>query len=216
MPLLTIKDAGTTGKLGLWHITESLAELLNIRSFPAEELKTLDGLSYEHRKKEWLATRILTEKLTRNPDAHIVYDAYNKPFLKDSATHISLSHSHDLLVVILDQEVTGVDVELIKPKIERIKHKFMSDQELDSLQKENIQDQLTTYWCAKESLYKLYGKKELSFRENLVIEPFRYSEKGAIRGWVKNAAMNKCFTLNYEKVNCGDEHYLLAYVIYGD
>jgi len=28
------------------------------------------------------------------------------------------------------------------------------------------------YWCAKESLYKWYGKKNLSFKDNIFIEPF--------------------------------------------
>lgn len=213
MPLLTIIDAGVNGKLGLWHITESPDELLKIRSLPTEDLKALDGFSYEHRKKEWLAARILTEKLTGNPEASIVYDAHNKPFLKGSGDNISISHSHDLLAIILDTRPTGIDIELIKPKVELIKQKFMSEPELGSLQSEHISEQLTVYWCAKESLYKLYGKKELAFKENLIIEPFPYSENGIIKGWIKNAVANKGYTLRYEKLRSGKDDYMLSYVI---
>jgi hypothetical protein len=81
------------------------------------------------------------------------------------------------------------------------------------LQKENLPEQLTVYWCAKESLYKLYGKKELAFKENLKIEPFHYSEKGIIKGWIQKSAMKKAFAIQYEKLNSGDDSYMLAYVI---
>jgi len=32
--------------------------------------------------------------------------------------------------------------------------------------------EMTLIWSAKESLYKLYNKKELDFKKHLVIEPF--------------------------------------------
>lgn len=213
MPLLAQGDTKGKGKPGIWHITESTQDLLKEKSFSDRDLLQLDTFSHEQRKKEWLAARILTEKLTGNPEARIVYDEHNKPSLQGSEYHISISHSRDLLAVILSTHPTGIDIELIKPKIERIKHKFMSTAELGSLQSDHFSHQLTAYWCAKESLYKLYGQKELSFRENLIIEPFQYSEAGILKGWIKNAAVNKCYSLRYEKLSCGKDDYMMAYVI---
>ena len=92
----------------------------------------------------------------------------------------------------------------------------MSDAELKSLQKKNQDEQLTVFWCAKESLYKLYGKKELAFKKNLIIEPFQYAEKGNIKGWIKNSSVNKSFALQYEKLNSGNDNYMLVYVINQD
>lgn len=216
MSLFTITEAGKNGKLAIWHITESLEELLKMKQFAEDDLSALNSFSYEHRKKEWLVARILAEQLSNEKDIRILYDEHNKPFLKHSKKHISISHSHDLLAVILDEHETGIDIELIKTKVLRIKEKFMSEAELKSLQKENIEEQLTVYWCAKESLYKLYGKKELAFKENLAVEPFHYSDKGIIRGWINKSAVKRSFTLQYEKLNSGDNSYILSYVVNED
>ncbi len=197
-------------------MSESLDELLRMKQFSKENLTALDSYKYDHRKKEWLVSRILAEHIIGEKNIRIVYDEYNKPSLHGSNLHISLSHSHDLLGFIVDEAATGIDIEIIKPKIFNIKHKFMSKMELLSLQEENNAEQLTVYWCAKESLYKLYGKKELEFKENLPIEPFKYEEKGIIKGWIKNSVMNTCFNLPYEQLNLGKERYMLTYIIAKD
>ena len=216
MPIFNIQDVLRTGKFGIWHITESLDELLKMKQVSEEDSSVLKSFSYEHRKKEWLVSRILTEQLLREKNIRIIYDEHNKPFLKDSDKHISISHSHNLLIVILDEHETGIDIEFITTKILRIKEKFMSDEELNSLQKENLEEQLTVFWCAKESLYKLYGKKELAFKENLLVEPFQYSGKGIIKGRIKKSAIQKSYSLQYEKLNSGDDNYMLAYIINED
>lgn len=207
---------GSKAQVGIWHITETLEQLIQTVQLPREDLKAIDHFTYEHRKKEWLTARILAGQLSSDTNTRIVYDAHNKPFLKDSGTQISLSHSHDLLAVILDEASTGIDIEVIKDKVKRIKHKFMSSEEMDHLQKETETEQLTVNWCAKESLYKLYGKKELAFKENLFIEPFRYSEKGNLKGWIKNKGISTLYNLHYEKLQCAGENYMLAYVLNKD
>lgn len=212
MPLLTIKDVGKSGKLGLWHITEPISELMSLRKFSGEEAIILAGFSHEHRKKQWLVARILIEKLSGEKGTSIIYDQFNKPSLKDSRFHISISHSHDLLVIIYNASETGIDIELVKPKVVSIKEKFMSASELRALEEDCLPEQLTVHWCVKEALYKLYGKKELTFKENLIVEPFLYSEKGQIRGWIKNSVMQKCFNLQYEKLVLGTDNYAMAYV----
>lgn len=213
MSLYIQKEIGKKGRLGIWRITESVEELLKLKAFSTQDLSVLGSFAYEQRKKEWLAARILVERLIDEKDVRIVYDEYNKPALGQSDKHISLSHSHDLLAITVNEAVTGIDIELIKPKIINIKHKFMSQAESNSMQAANMAEQLTIYWCVKESLYKLYGKKELEFKKNLLVEPFEYSEKGIIKGWIKNSIVNQRFSLQYEKLKLGDSNYMLAYVI---
>ena len=213
MPMLTESKVGKRGKLGIWHITESPDELLKMKIFSTEDRATLDSFSYEQRKKEWLVARILAEKLSEEKDIHIIYDEHSKPSLKGSKKYISLSHSHDLLAVILDEAETGIDIELIKPKIERIKEKFMSDPELKSLQREKQEEQLTVFWCAKESLYKLYGKKELEFKKHLLVEPFEYLEKGKIRADILHPSLKQKFVLHYEKISIYGKEYMMTYII---
>lgn len=216
MSLFISKVVGKSARLGIWHITETLEALLKLKTFSETDLKALGTFSHEQRKKEWLVARILTEQLTGETNLKIMYDEHNKPSLNGSEKHISLSHSHDLLTVILDEAETGIDIELIKPQVEHIKHKFMSDAELRTLEKENVQEQLTVYWCVKESLYKLYGKKDLAFKENLFVDPFPYAETGIVRGWIKNTVIHKSFTLKYENISSGNDRYMMAYIFNED
>ena len=213
MSLIYIKEAGSGAKIGLWHITEEVEELVRIKSLTEDDRQKLLSFSHEHRKKEWFSARILLEQLGREKNSEIVYDEHNKPFLKNSKKHISLSHSHDLLAVILDDNETGIDIELIKPNVERIKEKFMSDTELKTLQKENLAEQLTLFWCVKESLYKLYGKKKLTFKEDLLLEPFEYSGKGNIRAAILLGGIKRKFVLHYEKITVDTRDYMLTYVV---
>src|SRR5690606_40776804 len=72
----------------------------------------------------------------------------------------------------------GIDMELVKPKIEVIASKFMKPEELAQLQPEHhYVEQLLTCWTAKEAVYKLQGKKGVSFKDNIYIEPFTYQER---------------------------------------
>jgi 4'-phosphopantetheinyl transferase len=38
------------------------------------------------------------------------------------------------------------------------------------------------YWCAKEAMVKIHGKKDLTFAENLLIEPFTKEKQGELTG----------------------------------
>jgi hypothetical protein len=217
MSLFLSKEVGKHGKLGIWQITESLDELMKMKSFLKKDLLLLNSFSHENRKKEYIVARILVSQLTGKSNVRIVYDKHNKPFLENLKQHISISHSHNLLAIILDGHKTGIDIEMIREKIIRIRDKFMSDAELKSLQKENIAEQITVYWCAKESLYKLYGKKGLAFKKDIFIEPFEYLEKGIIKGWITQSSgdslMKKSFLLNYEKLDAGGSSYVMAYTL---
>lgn len=199
--------------LCIWNTTESLDVLLKIKQVSGTDTLALNSISHESRKKEWLVARIVLEELTEKKDARIIYDKHHKPFLENSKQHISISHSHSVLAVIIGDTETGIDIELVKSTVAKVQEKYMSASELSSLQEENQIEQLTVYWCAKESLYKVYGKKELGFKENLMIEPFQYSGNGTIKGWIRSSSIKKAFNLQYEKLQIGSNSYMLTYVI---
>jgi 4'-phosphopantetheinyl transferase len=213
MSLFLRQDIKRNARLGIWHITESVDYLLKLKNLPEDSRKVLDTFTHEHRKKEWLAARILTEMLTGDKEEEIQYDKFSKPNLKNSDYKISISHSHNLLAVMLAEKEVGIDIEIIKQKILNIREKFMSPDELNSVRKDITAERATLYWCAKESLYKLYGKKELEFKKHLPVEPFEYQGEGAMFGWIKNDLLNKRFRLDYQNIECMNEHYLLTYVI---
>jgi len=213
MPLLSERTVGKSGKAGIWNIAETMEELMKLAVLPQKELVALNKVSREHRKKEWLSARILVSHLIGKKSAKIYYDENNKPRLANSDYQLSLSHSHHLLAAITDKPETGIDIEIIQPKIERIKEKFMSAEELEAVGKKNSVEKLYVYWCAKESLYKLYGKKQLAFKENIYVEPFDFSRGGKIRGWIRNGFTNKFFSLWYEKISYQEKDFMLSHIL---
>lgn len=210
MPLLYQKNVSPHQKLGLWRITESSDHLLNILGTHSSGFGRYLQLVHEAGRQQWLAARLLLRELTGNRETCVSYDEYNKPFVPHSALKISISHSYGLVAVITDDEMeTGIDIEIIKPKIERIAEKFMSDEEMRMLDPQSRIEALYVHWCAKEALYKLYGKKELIFKENLSIRPFIYSGEGEIEGSIVCADHEGDYTLRYEKTGA----HMLVYVL---
>jgi len=141
-------------------------------------------------------------------DAIIAYNDKGKPFLSNDARHISISHSHDKLAIIInDTESTGIDIELIRDKVARIKHKFLNDIELaDS---DSDIEKMLIYWAAKETLYKIYGLKEVDFIKNLFVNPFSKYKLGTIIGKISLPNFNETFELNYHIL----KDYVLVYAV---
>ena len=193
MPLLLRKDISIDCKMAVWDITESEAELAKMVFLSKTDEKFLEETKHESRRLQWIASRVLLKELCGKSDLIIQYDVFGKPFLENSETKISISHSHNKVALIINKEETGIDIELVKEKIERIQNKFMSDAELENLKAENKKEMLSVYWCAKESLYKLYGKKELHFKENILIDSFTYNKEGIISGRIVTENFNHNF-----------------------
>ncbi len=171
----------TNRSWGLWLIRENekaLQEQLgNLYQVPAT-------FTHLNKRLEWLAGRLLIRELLQSVNLQfngIVKDEYGKPFLKNLPHHISLSHSYPYVAAIIDSEKTvGIDLEQPKEKLLRIAPRILAKDELadagDNMTKHCV------YWCAKEALIKVYGKKDLIFAENLLIRPFTLEKEGNITG----------------------------------
>lgn len=158
------------------------------------------------REREQLGTQYLLKQLLKLTEVPLEYTPQRKPYLKGRTEHISISHSHDKLAVIVNrQEPTGIDIELIRDKIRNIQHKFLSDKEL--LEANNEVDKLLTYWAAKEALYKVYGLKEVEFRSHLMVE---WSGEKELRGQIVLKDFVKTYRLAVETI----ESYKLVYVLH--
>ena len=70
-------------------------------------------------------------------------------------------------------------------------------------------EKLLIYWGAKESLYKIYGLKEVDFIKNLHIKPFIKHNLGTIIGTIDMLNFNQSFELNYLKM----DDYMLVYAL---
>ena len=154
----------------------------------------------ETKGKNYLAKELLGNNCV------IAYDNKGKPYLTGDTKHISISHSHDKLAIIVNEhESTGIDIELIRDKILKIKHKFLTNQELIDAN-DNV-EKLLIYWAAKETLYKIYGLKEVDFIEHLLVKPFTKHNLGTIIGEINLPNFKEAFELNYQLL----DDYVLVY-----
>lgn len=193
----------------VWKIEESAEELLAQLQLKDHEISYLDTLISGKRNLHWLSTRVLLRRMM-NTDAYIDcrVDSSGKPYLANFPHFISLSHSFDYAAVIVSKDkAVGIDIELIKDKIERIAHKFMSKCELAFISKDRI-EQLYACWCAKEAIYKLHGKKNISFLDHIRIEPFDYSGTGSFRASLDTGSQKNYYTVHYDKF----KGYMIGYV----
>ena len=72
----------------------------------------------------------------------------------------------------------GIDIEMQRDKILRIAHKFTPVSEYRTLANtEAVIRKLTIVWGAKESLYKIYGEKGLSFLDHINVNDFLFTQK---------------------------------------
>jgi phosphopantetheinyl transferase len=165
----------------LWLILESETSL---REELGEIEPTPPSFTNPKKRLEFLAGRLLIRQLLSSmtlPFTGIHKDPYGKPYLKNLEHHISLSHSYPYVAAIVDaKKVVGIDLEQPKDKLFRIAPRIHAPEELadagDNLVKHCV------YWCAKEALIKVYGKKDLTLSENLKIAPFELKNEGNISG----------------------------------
>lgn len=191
--------------LGIWRIEEKATYFLDILDITEASLEKIAKMN-ERRKIEWLAARHLLQQLL-GENIFCYSDEFGKPILKNNSQNLSISHSSGLVTVIVSDYSIGIDIQKITPKIERIAPKFMRKVETESLDERKKLEHLHIYWGAKEALYKAYGKKELDFREHILVEPFTYLPKGEGLGTVKKADFEIDYTIYFEEI----EGYFLVF-----
>lgn len=150
-----------------------------------------------HRIRQRKACIHLVSILTEKP-VKIWYDTYGKPHLENDTRQISFSHSKNFAAVMISDRYAGIDIELMRPKVLHIIHKFLNEKELLSLSSTYTMEHAHVYWGAKESIYKFYGKQQLLFKENILIEPFQFSNTTALfNATLVNGNDSIYFTLSY-------------------
>ena len=210
MGLLLKKMVENGAVISIWQVVEAVdffTQKLDLQAVEEAELANLKG----RRRLEWLASRYLVHEMLLSlgyeDRVPVIKDEFGKPHIWGTPFHLSFSHSHELVAVILASSPTGIDVQHIVPKIERLAQKFLGEAELASLRPETRLEQLHVYWGAKEALYKAHGRRELNFRGNIFIEPFDYQPIGRTTGRVEKGGEEWCFEVFYEKI--GD--YIVAW-----
>ena len=165
---------------GIWQIRENEAELSAL--LPTEQIPP--SIHNSQKRCEHLSARILVSEIMSALGLSyqgIVKDDYGKPFLHAHPHQLSLSHSYPYVAALIDSVASaGIDLEQPKQKLLRIAPRILHADELADAGVDLLKHCI--YWCAKETLIKVHGKKDLIFAENLLITPFSMKNEGDITG----------------------------------
>jgi len=211
MPVILNKIIDEHTRLAVWKIEETEEELFGGLQLKTHELDFIASLNNGKRLLHWLSTRLLLRRtLETNDYIDSRMDDQGKPYLVNGDYQISFSHSFDYASVMISKnKQVGVDIELIKDKIQKIKHKFLKPAELAGLADKNNTLALYICWCAKEAIYKWYGKKGLEFKKHIDIYPFTPQDEGVVQARAVLPEGEVLLEVPYFKV---EENYMLGYV----
>lgn len=164
----------------IWRMTESEEDMLAMSGLESAPHST----THPQKRMEFLTGRFLTSTLMQELDLTyrgMVKDEYGKPYLVDSDYHVSMSHSFPFVAVLIDADrPVGIDLEQPKEKLLRIGPRVLSPHELLDAGEDVVKHCI--YWCAKETMIKIHGKKGLQLSSELLVSAFTARSEGIIVG----------------------------------
>lgn len=199
MPLLLSKKIDEHSAYAVWNIQETFLELpyLSPEPFPAD----LNPI----RQAEWIVGRILVKSLCDSFGIvceGISKEENGKPYLKNSYAHISISHSFPIAAAMIHlKKPCGIDMERPREKHALVRDKFLHPTEMQY--KDDIA-KLCTIWGAKEVVYKIFGRRFLSLKDEIKIE---FKSENLMTGEILKDGYEDLHEIHYEWV----KDYLLAF-----
>lgn len=181
-------------RYGIWKIEE---DEIFLRNFINVEIYT--PFSNSGKRIEFLAVRALAKKMDINPQM-IAYLPSGKPYIKESALNISISHTNGYTAILLScQNYVGIDIEQKSERIIKVRSRFMHPEEEMQLsgQKEEESTLLLLHWCTKESLFKAIPDEGVDFLRELRILQFTiHAKKGSFKAKALRSGIN--FQVDYQ------------------
>ncbi|MBT8234834.1 MAG: 4'-phosphopantetheinyl transferase superfamily protein [Bacteroidia bacterium] len=172
MPLYqTISESEST-RIYIWKVEESEDLLAENIILTENSKQRVAGMRSEIHRRGYLSIRHLLAEAGYT-DNDLFYDEAGKPHLKDDS-NISITHSGIFTgIIVSNEKEVGIDIEKQRKKIIPIAHKFTPIKEYKAITNaETLIRKLTVVWGAKESLYKIYATKGLSFLNHIYIHDF--------------------------------------------
>jgi len=194
--------------VGVWKMTETPTQLLAMLHHKEWYNQALKNYKKTFRQREWLACRVLLCQLL-GEEKQIAYKPSGAPYLIDQSAQISFSHTKDYVAIQVTppDQIAGVDIETIAPRIKKVVDHFLSAEEQRFLcVSDHETEPLLIAWCAKETLIKMIDQKAIDITKHLTIQPFKLCPTGLLTASVQNNTVQD-FLLHYEI----DQDYVLVY-----
>ena len=180
-------DATPDGQMILCEVSDSTLESVELQSDEAD-LAAVEGMR-GRRRSERLIWRGMARRLIDNRPLEVEYTAEGAPRINNFPyAHISVSHCREAVAVVASNSRCGVDVESLNRNFRRIAPRYISPEEWalkpDGISAEGEQLFMAAVWCAKECLFKMYGRRGIDFCHDICVESIDL-EQGMIAGHVK-------------------------------
>lgn len=158
----------------------------NLDFLSFREKLSYTNISHPEKRREWAASRLAIHEALQElqiPYPGFFKDEHGKAQSMSGQGFVSLTHTLGYAGAIFHREQpVGIDMEIIREKILKIGFRFLDTSELEFLEPDPAH--YTMAWSAKESIFKCQGKKGISLRENILLEPFD-SKSGVIKGKIR-------------------------------
>ena len=206
MPIVKDFDLNFNSRVIIWEITELETQLISMLKLSKKDKALFNSIKLVSKRKEFIVIRLILNFLNIEIN-NLIYDPYGKPVLKLNK-FISISHCFNVLVLALSKNEIGVDIEKERKKISIVKEKFLSRFENNFLIMTRQDKMLTRIWTSKEAVYKIINMPGISFKKNIIINPFKLEDSSST-AIVKTENFNLKFKLKFITFR---EYYLtLAY-----
>ncbi|MFK8056889.1 MAG: 4'-phosphopantetheinyl transferase superfamily protein [Saprospiraceae bacterium] len=185
MPPLRFERFAPEVRAVVWEGEESSEDLL--AALPAGWRGRLP--KHDVRVKETLSARLALLALVPDAaEAGFEKDEFGKPHLNgEGALNFSLTHSHGHAAAIVSAHACGIDLQLRVEKIVKLRSKFEREDERAFIDRQPDEiAALHVLWGAKEALFKLWGRRDIDWHENLIVFEFELAPGGgAFKGEVR-------------------------------
>ncbi|MFC4874341.1 4'-phosphopantetheinyl transferase family protein [Negadavirga shengliensis] len=184
------------------NIQEQNGASLEFLSF--REKLSFANISHPQKRMEWKGARMAIKSALETiqlPYPGFYKDHHGKSHPMDGYGHVSLTHTGNMAAAIFHKEMpVGIDLEKIREKTVKLGPKYLDMEEMEFL--ENDPFLYTMAWSAKETIFKCQGRKGISLRKNILLQPFR-KDSTTIKGKVYDSGF-------------ADHHYLVKVEVEND
>ena len=205
MPFIYQQNINETAHLAIWSIQEPA-------SFFETDVQLTIPIANEERRTQHLAVRLLFKLMMPEADlSQLVMADNGKPYLMGLPFHFSFSHCKGYAACAVDDKPIGIDIEIIHPRIAKVAHKFLNDQEkamIADLEQKDQLNQLAFLWAAKEAMYKMYEQLGIDFAKDFNILELTKGDRGTVPAEILhkenkiNVRLDYHFGTDYVCVTC--------------
>ncbi|AEL26385.1 4'-phosphopantetheinyl transferase family protein [Cyclobacterium marinum] len=176
------------------------------------EKLSLANIGHPQKRKEWKAARLAIKNTLDSlslPYPGFYKDNHGKSHAMDDSGHVSLTHHGDYAAAIFHREMSvGIDLERVRDKTVPLGPKYLDPSEMEFLGSDPFL--YTLAWSVKESIYKCQGKKGISLRQNIILEPFTAHDK-IIKGKIYGSDFSDH---HYQVMSYSENDMILTYTVW--